>query len=320
MNLYYFIFYILALGIVGRIVVSSLINLAKILGWKEFIVAFFAISFGAAMPELFIGITSSFKNVPILSLGNIIGQNLVLFTLAPAICSFILKDLILESRTVRAGSTFSVISAVLPIVLALDGNISRIDGFILITSFIFYIFWLFSKKERFTKIYDKSENEDGSFLIKENNLNIFFNLLFAIFGLLILAFLSQAITNFALDFSIKTSLSLSLVGILVIGLGTSLPETYFSIVLSQKKQSWMIIGGLMGSVAVSSTLVLGIVSIINPIEILDFSSLATARFFLIISALFFLLFVRSNRKITIKEGLFLLSLYILFLVFEIIKR
>jgi cation:H+ antiporter len=106
----------------------------------------------------------------------------------------------------------------------------------------------------------------------------------------------------------------------VIGLGTSLPETYFSIVLSQKKQSWMIIGGLMGSVAVSSTLVLGIVSIINPIEILDFSSLATARFFLIVSALFFLLFVRSNRKITVKEGLFLLSLYILFLVVEIIKR
>jgi cation:H+ antiporter len=319
MNFYYFIFYILALGIVGRIVVSSLINLAKILGWKEFIVAFFAISFGAAMPEFFIGITSSFKNVPILSLGNIIGQNLVLFTLAPAICSFILKDLILESRTVRAGSTFSVISAILPIFLALDGNISRIDGFILIISFIFYTFWLFSKKERFTKIYDKLENEDGS-LVKKNNLNIVFNLLFALLGLLVLAFLSQAITNFALDFSIKTSLSLSLVGILIIGLGTSLPETYFSIVLSQKKQSWMIIGGLMGSVAVSSTLVLGTVSIINPIEILDFSSLIAARFFLILSALFFLLFVRSNKKISIKEGLFLFSLYILFLIVEIVKK
>jgi Ca2+/Na+ antiporter len=62
---------------------------------------------------------------------------------------------------------------------------------------------------------------------------------------------------------------------------------------------------------------LGIVALIKPIVIESFSPFAVARFFVIISAVFFFIFVRSDRKISRKESVFLLLLYIGFLASEI---
>ena len=73
----------------------------------------------------------------------------------------------------------------------------------------------------------------------------------------------------------------------------------------------------MGSIIVCSTLILGIVALISPIEISDFSPFAIGRIFLIISALFFFVAVKTDRKITKKEGLFLLVIYLLFVLTEL---
>jgi cation:H+ antiporter len=85
-------------------------------------------------------------------------------------------------------------------------------------------------------------------------------------------------------------------------------------------QTWMILGNLMGSVIICATLVLGIVALIYPIHITDFSPFATARFFMVVSSLFFLIFLRTDRKITRKEGIFLLLLYVSFIITEILLR
>jgi len=112
---------------------------------------------------------------------------------------------------------------------------------------------------------------------------------------------------------------LSLIGILIIGLGNSLPEIYSSILAAKKGQTWMILGDLMGSVITPATLVLGVVALLRPIEMPDFSPFVVARFFLIISALFFFFFVRTDRKITVKEAVFLLLIYFIFVILEILK-
>jgi cation:H+ antiporter len=113
---------------------------------------------------------------------------------------------------------------------------------------------------------------------------------------------------------------LPLIGILVVGVGNCLPEIYFAIISARKGQTWMILGDLMGSIITPATLVLGLVALIHPIEIVDFSPFAIARFFLIISALFFFFCVRSGRKITRKEAIFLLFVYIAFVATELIFK
>lgn len=111
--------------------------------------------------------------------------------------------------------------------------------------------------------------------------------------------------------------SIGLLGILIVGLGNALPETYFAIVSARRGETGMILGDLMGSVIIPTTLVLGLVALIEPIVIPNFSPFAVARAFVVISSVFFFLFVRSGRKISEKEGIFLVILYIAFWVTEI---
>jgi len=310
-----FIFLISCILIVvtGKLVIEALIRISRFLHWKEFIVAFFTASLGAVLPEFFIGITSALKGVPQLSLGNIFGQNIILFTLAPALCVLMLKRLEMESRTVRAGSTFAILVAILPLLLILNGELSRADGIILISCFFFYIFWLFSKKERFSKVYEQEEE------IKKSSIGFLKDLLTVLAGLILIAVFAYGIVDSAETFSEQLNIPPLLIGILVIGLGVALPETFLVINLAKRGQSWMILGSLMGAVAISSTLVLGIVALISPIVISveDLSVLESARIFLIISAVFFLFFSRTGNKITLRESLFLLGIYIAFLLFEI---
>ena len=141
-----------------------------------------------------------------------------------------------------------------------------------------------------------------------------------IVSLVLLSVASWGVVQSAQVFSNALSISLPIVGILIVGLGNALPETYFAIVSARKRQTWLILGNLMGSVIVSATLVLGIVVLISPIRNIDFSPFAIARIFLIISAVFFLIVVRTDQKITKKEAILLIAIYILFLFAEIFLR
>ena len=322
-----FVFYIVVFIIsclllfwVGNFLVEALMRMARFLGWKEFVVAFFVVAFAASIPELLIGISSALHKIPELSFGNIVGANIIHFSLAVALCVLILKgSMTVESRTVQAGSAFAVLAAILPLLLILDGTLGRIDAIILILAFVFYVSWLFSKRERFVKIYDEIQGKQKrpvkQFKVFLKDLGLLFG------GIIVLLISAEGIIRSAGFFAQALNIPLALVGILIVGAGTALPETYFCLqVATRRGQSWMILGNLMGCTAVTATLVLGIVALIHPIAIPDFSPFAIARFFLIISAVFFFLFARTGQKITKKEALFLLGLYILFVLVEILAK
>ncbi len=303
-----FLFSCLMIILSSRIVVDALYRLTCRLRWKEFITAFFTASVGAVIPELFIGIRAAIEGFPELALGSIVGQNLVLFTLSVAICTFILKEIVVESRTVRAGTTFALIAVILPFVLLWNGEIGRIDGLILIGACLLYIKWLFSKEEHFVKEYDKLPGKSSAI---KDTLIIFFGFLFIVLS-------AEGIIFTAESLSAILDIPVTMFGVFAVGLGVALPETFFSAALAKKGHSWMILGGLMGAVALSSTLVLGIVALIEPIVVVDFSPLYVARFFLIAGGFFLLFFVRTSNKITCKEARFLLFIYLLFLFFQFV--
>ena len=79
----------------------------------------------------------------------------------------------------------------------------------------------------------------------------------------------------------------------------------------------MVVGELMGSVVICATLVLGFVALVYPFEIKDFSAYIGARTFMLLAVIISLVFIKTGKKITKKEGLFLLFIYIAFLVFEV---
>lgn len=313
---YIFIFTIscLLLTFSSKWLVRALSRIALFLQMKEFVVAFFLMAFAASIPNLFVGIISALNKIPELSFGDVVGGNIVDLSLMIGLAALISKGgLTANSRTVQRSSIFTIFIAVLPLFLIFDGQLSRGDGILLILSFLFYITWLFSKKERFSKIYNHAPESI-------NFKNFLKDLLIIIGGIILLLVGAIGIVKSASFFSQVFNLPLGLIGIFIVGLGNCLPETFFTIQAARKGQDWMILGDLMGGVVITATLVLGIVALICPIEVINISPFAIARIFLIISALFFFFFIRTGQRVSRREGFFLLGLYFLFLLVELLTK
>jgi cation:H+ antiporter len=294
--------------------VRSLTKIARFLGWREFIFSLFMIAFAANLPNLFVGIGSVIHAVPELSLGEIIGGNIVDLTIAAALAAIISKNgLIVKSRVVQKTAIFTLIVALLPLLLIHDHHLSRFDGIILIFTFIIYIFWIFSKEERFTRTFNENEKVIG---LKEVLKNFFI----LIGSLIFLILAACGVVSSSIFFAETFDLSPILIGILIVGAGNALPETFFGIQAAKKGDDWMVIGALMGAVISAATLILGIVALLYPFYITadDFSLLTVARVFLIIAAISFLFFIKSGHKITRKEGIYLLIIYLLFVIVQIL--
>ncbi len=298
----------------SKSLVKTLVQVAKYLGWREFVVGFVVMAFATSLPNLFVDINAALQGFPQLAFGDVVGGNLVDLTLVMAIAIFFSrKGIPSKSRMVQTSAIFTAIIAILPLLLILDGDLDRADGAILIVSFFVYVVWLFSKGENFEKVYrtsKKDKNAMDAFWFLKNSAKLIFLL-----GLLLGA--SFVILDTAQFFANALGVSLALVGVLIIGLGNSFPEIYFSIISARKGEGWMILGDLMGSVIVCATLVLGIVALITPFKIDDFSPFLIARAFTLLAVALYLFFVRTERKITKKEGLGLLIIYLSFLIAEI---
>ncbi len=294
--------------------IKTLAEVAKYLRWREFIIAFFAMGFAASLPNLFVDLNAALHGLQEISFGDIMGGNLIDLSLAMGVAVlFSRKFISTESKTVQTSAIFTTIIAFLPWILILrTGGLDRIDGIILILSFFAYAFWLFSKDERFKKVYrgKESKNIIDKYIFVWNVIKI-------ILILAVLLIASYVVIDMAQYFAKNLGISLALVGVLIIALGNCFPEIYFGIISARKEKNWMVLGDMMASVIVPATLVLGIVALVAPFQIKDFSPFLIARIFMLIACLFYLLVIISGKKITKKEGLLLLFIYIAFLLTEI---
>lgn len=296
----------------GELVVKSLIRIAKYLGWKEFVLSFIVMAFVASFPNLFVGISAALHGIPELSFGDVVGGNLVDLTLAIGLAAmFAKKGIPAKSRTIQTTLFFTIIAAVLPLLLAYDHTLSRGDGFILILFFLLYVGWLFSNKERFSKTCEQTKPITKSFGTSFSGV---FKIIFAVIMFIVA---SEGIVRSATYFASTFNWPLLLIGLFVVGLGNCLPEIFFAISSAKNNYGWMVLGDLMGAVVAPATLVLGIVSIIHPIHINGFEHLALSRIFMFISIIFFFLFIRTDQKITKREAVFLVLIYICFIISEI---
>jgi cation:H+ antiporter len=171
------------------------------------------------------------------------------------------------------------------------------------------MYWLFSKRERFTRVYDL---EIANAEITRRDL--WHDLIKVLLGVTILAISAQGIVYGASLLATGIGMPLLLVGILVIGFGGALPEVYFTIITARRGETSMIVGNLMGAVIIPATLVLGIVAVIHPISNSALEFPLIGRVFLVLIALFFLYVSQTRNVITRREGYILLTLYVLFLL------
>ena len=297
------------LYIAGELLVAGLLKLSRYFRVTEFIVAFFVMALAASLPNLFVGVSAALQGIPELSFGDIMGNNMIALTLAIALGIFFApkRELPLENQTIQDTTFLTSLAAILPLILISDGTISRSDGLILVLFFVGYMYWMFSKRERFTKAYAE---ERAVVVTKPEAWGYIWKVMA---GIVLLAIAAQGIVHGATVLAEVFSLPLLVVGILVIGFGGALPELYFTVLTARRGETSMIVGNLMGAVIIPATLVLGIVAIIHPIHNDALELSIVGRSFLIAAALFFLVVSQTRSVITKREGYILLFLYAAFL-------
>ena len=299
----------------GTWVIGSLVRIAKVLGWKKFVVASILMAFATSLPELFIGITSALHQRPQLSFGNIIGANIIVLTLVVGGGALLAKGLKFEEKILQKSSLYAAAIAFSPFLLMLDGKMSRWDGIILLLILIFYFNRLLQEQKRFTEVFIGEFKKDWTqFKLFLRNWLIFFG------GICLLLLGAEGIVFSASNLAARFNMPLVITGIFLVAIGTTLPEISFgirSIIMGHKE---MILGDVLGSVVVNSTLILGLVALISPFEIYNFSPYLIGIIFTAITCLFFAVFSRTGKEITRKEAVVLLAIYVLFVVSQLVIR
>lgn len=314
--LYLIVFVIASFFLVkaGVILVKVLTVLSRYFRLTEYVFAFILMTFATTIPELFVGIASGIRGLSTISLGNVIGSNLVNLTFVLGIVVIMAKGLKIESKIAKRDVWIIFFIALLPLLALFDKQISRGEGVLLMIVFTWYIYHILKDKDSFKKRMDSMKKDAEMFkkLLK--------NVLYFFIALVVLLLSSWVIVESAKLIAGELYISLALVGIILVALGTSLPELVFGVRAVIAKHEGLSLGNLIGSVVVNSTFILGLVAVINPIKIESFNVIYVGGAFMIMAILIANFFIATKDKISWKEGLFLIAFYVLFLVAEFLLK
>ena len=293
----------LALG--GFLAQESLSRLARHYGFKEFFLGFTVMALSTSLPELIVGLSSALNNISSLSFGDVIGSNVVDLTLVIGSVALAAGKVRIE-RNLRKNWLFTLFLTSMPLILFLDGELSIIDGIILLLGFGFYMSQLIRERKETKKPLVK--------LTEQELVSTVFSLVVGIILLILSArWIIRSSILLLQDFNIQPIV----IGIVLVSIGTSLPELSFEIQSIRRGKEGLVLGDLFGSLVLNSTLILGLVSVINPIKA-GFTPFLTTSLFLILASLVFFFSVEDG-KITRTEGFLLLCLYAIFLITSILS-
>lgn len=287
------------LGFAANRTVDALFNIGKIFKIKSFIMGFLILGMATSIPEFLIGLNSIANKNPFLSFGNLIGANIVLLTFITGLAAILNKKLFILRSFSKKEIYLASILIFLPVLLAIDKEITQLDGVILIVTFaIYFLFVAFEKPH-----YDVEH---------KTRVKLKPNIFLFLMGLAIMIFSSKYIVATGTQITTLLRLSPLVLGILIFSLGTNLPEIILTLKSYRSTKKYLAFGDVMGSAA-ANTLIAGIVGFTQPFKINDYNSLIITALTLLISIALFASFVISGRMITRREGIFLLIFYGIFI-------
>lgn len=283
-------------------------QLAESYKLSKYIVGFIIVAVISIIPETLISVNSAIKGVPALGLGTLFGGNIADMTLVFAIIIlFAKRGIKIESKILKENVIYPFI-LLIPIVLGFDGYYSRWEGLgLIITGVIFYYLAFREDKKDQVSHHVKTENNNG---LKKN-------ILFLLFSMIMLLVGSHFIVTSTISISNYLNISSVVIGMIIVGVGTTMPELFFSLSAVKRNHDSLAIGDILGTVLADATVVVGLLALINPFSFPP-KIVYTTGIFMVISSFVLFYFMRSGRTISKKESYFLLFFWIIFVLIEII--
>ena len=261
---------LILLCIGGYAIVSGGVSLAKKLRISSMIIGLTVVAYGTSTPELAAAVLAAFNSHTELILGNVIGSNISNVGMVIGI-SAIFAPLLISKITVSRWIPIMIGVSLLVIGLSYDGELSQIDGIILIASLIgFTLYTIKAVKKQKLQSTEVMENEtiEGEYFLSKYKIDTYPQSFGLIAVGIVLLFLGGHLTvDGAVNIAESLGLSQLIIGVVIVAIGTSLPELITSIIAIAKKQTDIGVGNIVGSNIYNILLILGVSSTIVGIPV-----------------------------------------------------
>jgi cation:H+ antiporter len=273
------------------------VYIARQIGVSDFAIGLTLVAFSTSLPELAISMTASLSGSDGIAIGNIIGSNIANIGLIIGIAA-IFMPLVLKKEDFK--QALLMIAVLFLGSIFMYNGLSRLEGFILVSVLIAYVINALRQGKVGTAKASKGQSLSS-------------NLFFAFAGAGAVVVGGKFVVDSSIVIARWAGISEVLIGITIIAIGTSLPELVTSIIAAKNNMPGMAIGNIIGSNIFNIAAVLGLTSLISPISVsLDvfLFDIPAMMLFSIILASF--MYFGANR-ISKKSGMYLLTLYVIYL-------
>ena len=231
-------------------------RLARYFGLSPIVIGLTVVAFGTSLPELVVSIVAAIGGSSPIAIGNVVGSNIANVGLVLGISSLIFPIKINLSQ-IKNDLIIYIFVCLMFSTFCMNGSISRQEGLILFLSVLVYTWYSF--------YYSSSKNNDEDVNDKNpSNLRMLFILIIS--GITLLSFGANLFVKGAIDIARYFGISEIVIGMTIVALGTSLPELATSVIASFRKEHAISIGNIVGSNLFNLLSVIGIVSLVSPIE------------------------------------------------------
>ncbi len=290
-------------------------TIAKRFGVSDLIIGLTIVSFGTSAPELMVNILAALRGAGDIAVGSIVGSNISNIFLILGVSAMIMP-LAVKRQTTWKEIPLNLLAAVVLFLVAndvlIDGSdasiLTRIDGFVMICFFLVFIYYTFHLA--------RSEKND---IEKAPKRALWLSLVMTLIGIVGLALGGKWVVDSAQTIATSLGLSEALIGLTVVALGTSLPELATSAVAAYKGNTDIAVGNVVGSNIFNIFWVLGLSSVIRPIEFSDKINADILIYVVATILLFLFSFTGGHHKITRKEGFQFLIAYVAYMVFLVLR-
>lgn len=272
----------------------------------KIVIGMTVVSLATSAPELIVSIQSALSGHPDLALGNVVGSNIANLGFVLAIIVMISPIEVTPSFYKTDWPMMILASLLLYIFLLFDKKLVAYEGTVLFILLLFLMVYLIKFQDR--AILDEALEEDEILVISKT-------ITYFLLGGFSLWLGSETLIKGAVTLAKNLGVSERIISVTIVSVGTSIPELSASIIAIINKEKAISMGNLIGSNIFNILAVMGITSMIHPVEIQDPGLLRNDIWWMLgISFLIlpFVFFTKKN-KLGLIHGLVLITLYSIFI-------
>jgi cation:H+ antiporter len=266
---------------------------------SPFVIGATLIALGTSLPEMAVSMSASIKGSGDIAVANVIGSTIFNISLVLGAVFLIAKKIEPKRDLFAKDSSWSLFPILIFILMAIDGQLSKLDGFLFVMLMGAYLLFLIQSNQ----VEEVEENLDKEkFNWVKTSALLVVGFVFVVGGA---DFAIDSAGNIAREFGITEWV----IGLFLVAFGTSLPELVVSIKAARNNNADMAIGAIIGSNVANFTMVLGLSSIVNPLNVN-----LSANFFDVLAALIvsvMLVFITANKLYNKSAGIVMLTVLIL---------